>query len=108
MCNPIHALHQCECSVCQKRSDAETTHQHRQINLLLSRLSEPQRRWYVGVLSQTPDGPSDVQLSLITGLDEKTIRRGREEMEAELLEVPLDRQRHTGGGRPLSEKKILI
>ena len=78
---------------------------HAQINLLLSRLAEPQRRWYVGVLSQEPDSPSDVQLALITGLDEKTIQRGRREMENELAAVPVDRQRHTGGGRPRSEKK---
>jgi hypothetical protein len=80
---------------------------HHQINLLLSRLAEPQRRWYVGVLSQEPDSPSDAQLSLITGLDEKTIQRGRREMLRGLQEVPLDRQRQAGGGRHLSEKKTL-
>ncbi len=80
---------------------------HRQINLLLSRLAEPQRRWYVAVLSQEPDSPSDAQLALITGIDEKTLRRGREEMDDGLLNVPLDRQRQVGGGRLLSEKKTL-
>ena len=80
---------------------------HSQINLLLSRLTEPQRRWYVAVLSQEPDSPSDAQLALITGIDEQTIRRGREEMDDGLLNVPLDRQRHVGGGRLLSEKKTL-
>jgi len=79
---------------------------HRQINLLLSRLNEPQRRWYVGVLSLEPNSLSDVELSLITGLDEKTIRRGRGELQADLADVPVDRQRQAGGGRPLSEKKI--
>ncbi len=82
-------------------------HYHRQINLLLSRLAEPQRRWYVGVLSQEPESPSDAQLALITGIDEKTIRRGLQEMEADLLNVPLDRQRQIGGGHLLSEKKTL-
>jgi hypothetical protein len=80
-------------------------HYHRQINLLLSRLNEPQRRWYVGVLSLEPNSPSDGELSLITGLDEKTIRRGRNELQAELADVPADRQRQAGGGRPLAEKK---
>jgi hypothetical protein len=78
---------------------------HHQVNLLLSRLAEPQRRWYVGVLSQEPASPGDAQLALITGLDEKTIRRGRQEMAGELLNVPLERQRQVGGGRLLSEKK---
>ena len=107
MSMPIHSLHQCECSICQQHANEEIMRYHRQINLLLSRLAEPQRRWYVGVLSLEPESPSDVQLALITGLDEKTIRRGREEMEDDLLNVPLDRQRQEGGGRLLSEKKTL-
>ncbi len=102
---PVHSLHQCECSICQQRTDEEIVRYHRQVNLLLSRLAEPQRRWYVGVLSQEPESPSDAQISLITGIDEKTIRRGRQEMEDNLLDVPLDRQRQVGGGRLLSEKK---
>ena len=104
---PVHSFHQCGCSVCQEQTDAEIVRYHRQVNLLLSRLAEPQRRWYVGVLSQEPDSPSDAQLALITGIDEKTIRRGRQEMEDDLLNVPLERQRQVGGGRLLSEKKTL-
>ena len=91
--------------MCQQQTNAESMRYHRQINLLLSRLAEPQRRWYVGVLSQEPESPSDAQLALITGIDEKTIQRGRQEMEDDLLNVPLERQRHAGGGRLLSEKK---
>ncbi len=102
---PIHSLHQCECPICQQQTDKEIMRYHRQINLLLSRLAEPQRRWYVGVLSEEPESPSDAQLALITGVDEKTIRRGRQEMEDDLQNVPLDRQRQIGGGRLLSEKK---
>jgi hypothetical protein len=107
MSMPVHPFHECECLICQQQSDREIMRYHRQVNLLLSRLAEPQRRWYVGVLSQEPESPSDAQLALITGIDEKTIRRGRQEMEADLLNVPLDRQRHVGGGRLLSEKKTL-
>jgi hypothetical protein len=72
---------------------------------LLGRLNEPQRRWYVGLLSQQPGSPSDRQLAKITGLDEKTIQRGRQELEAELAGLPPDRQRRAGGGRPRAEKK---
>jgi hypothetical protein len=107
MSMPVHLLHECECSICQQQTDEALMRYHRQINLLLSRLAEPQRRWYVGVLSQEPESPSDAQLAFITGIDEKTIRRGRQEMEEDLLNVPLDRQRHSGGGRLLSEKKTL-
>jgi hypothetical protein len=78
--------------------------QHRQINVLLNRLNEPQRRWYVGTLSQQTNGPSDQELAAITGLDEKTIRRGRQEMANDLDGVPIHRQRQAGGGRPSAEK----
>ena len=75
------------------------------MNLFLSRLNEPQRRWYVGLLSQKADSPSDRELAKITGLDEKTIRRGREELDADLVDLPSDRQRREGAGRPSFEKK---
>lgn len=98
-------IHQCECEICKTGADLETVRHHHQMNLLLSRLNEPQRRWYVGTLSQKAGNPSDRQLSLITGLDEKTIRRGRRELEAELAGLPHDRQRREGGGRPPAEEK---
>ena len=107
MSTAIRPVHECDCNICQQQSDPEIVRYHRQINLLLSRLNEPQRRWYVAVLSQEPDAPSDGQLSQITGLDEKTIWRGRRELDAELLNVPLDHQRAVGGGRPAAEKKTL-
>lgn len=99
-------IHKCECAHCRAGNDSETARQHRQMNLFLSRLNEPQRRWYVGMLSQQPGNPSDRELSRITGLDEKTIRRGRRELAAELVGLPLDRQRQPGGGRPAAEKTI--
>lgn len=98
-------VHACECEICRTGLDPETVRNHRRINLFLSRLTEPQRRWYVAMLSDVADSPSDRQLGLLTGLDEKTIRRGRDELEADLSTVPTDRQRHPGGGRPPAEKK---
>ena len=98
-------VHQCECDVCQAGTDLETAGHHRRMNVFLSRLNEPQRRWYVGLLSQRPDSPSDRQLSKITGLDEKTIQRGRQELETDLADLPPDRQRRDGGGRPRAEKR---
>ena len=65
------AIHQCACDVCKGGGDAATVRYHQQISLFLSRLNEPQRRWYVGVISQAADSPSDRQLALITGLDER-------------------------------------
>ena len=78
---------------------------HWQINVFLGRLNEPQRRWYVGLLSQRPDSPSDRQPAKITGLDEKTIRRGRRGLETGLADLPPYRQRREGGWRPRAEKR---
>jgi len=98
-------VHQCECEICQSGSNPDIEWQHQQINLLLSRLNEPQRRWYVGFLSQQPGRVSERQWSRITGLDEKTIRQGRRELASELDGLPVDRQRQAGGGRLAAEKK---
>ena len=98
-------VHQCKCTICEAGSDPEIVQHHHQMNLFLSQLNEPQRRWYVGLLSQKPGSPSDRKLAKITGLDEKTIRRGRQELDDELTNLPVYRQRREGGGRPLAEKK---
>ena len=74
------------------------------MNLLLSRLDEHQRRWYLAVESQRLGHGADRLLFEITGMDEKTIRR--EELAASLEDQPLDRVRRPGGGRPSVEKKI--
>ncbi len=98
-------IHQCECDICQAGSDSEIVHQHRQMNVFLNRLNEPQRRWYVGLVSQQSNSPSEYQLRKITGLDEKTIRRGRQELGSELVGLPDDRQRQKGDGHSQAEKK---
>src|SRR5262249_54824912 len=98
-------VHSCECPICQAGTNHGTIQQHQRINLFLSRLNEPQRRWYVGILSQEEDSPSAVELARITGLDRKTIRRGRREVIAGLADLSHDRQRQRGGGRVTAEKK---
>jgi hypothetical protein len=44
-------------------------------------------------------------LSQITGLDEKTIQRGQEELERNFADRPTDQIRSEGGGRQPVEKK---
>lgn len=98
-------IHQCECATCKVGIETEIIQSHKRINLFLSRLNEPQRRWYVATLSEDTDATSGRQFTLITGLDEKTIRRGKVELQAQLSALPLDRQRQEGGGRLRAEKK---
>ena len=98
-------VHNCECAVCQKSEDSVMMAAHRQINVLLSQLNEVQRRWYIGSLSQQRGGPSDRELVRISGMDAKTIRRGRRELSDGTAEQLGPRQRPPGGGRPKAEKK---
>ena len=51
-------------------------------------------------------GPGgDTRMAQLTGLDGETIRRGRREMEGELVDRPTDQARLAGGGQPSIEKK---
>jgi hypothetical protein len=76
------------------------------MNVFLSRLDEAQRRWYVALEAERLGPGGEHLLAQITGLDEKTIRRGRTELAAGLAEQPPGRVRRPGGGRPPVEKKI--
>ena len=75
------------------------------MNLLLSRLDEQQRRWYAAVEAQRIGHGGIRLLSQITGMDEKTIKRGQEELATGLAGRPTDRVRLPGSGRPPVEKK---
>jgi hypothetical protein len=102
---PRAEVHQCECPHCQQDTPHPDQELHRQMNLLLSRLDEQQRRWYVAVESTRIGPGGDRLLAQITGLDEKTIQRGRQELARSLAERPQQRVRLPGGGRPRAEKK---
>jgi hypothetical protein len=78
---------------------------HHQMNVLMSRLDEAQRRWYAALESRRIGQGGDRLVSQITGLDEQTIRRGREELASSLTTCPDNRVRQVGGGRPPIEKK---
>jgi len=98
-------VHECQCPNCQQ-SKSETDRQlHHQMNVFLSRLNEQQRRWYVALESKKVGHGGDTLLSLITGMDVETIRRGRREMDAELEPRPTESVRQEGGGRLPVEKK---
>lgn len=95
----------CLCLACQDGSEHPDRALHQQMNLLLSRLDEPQRRWYAALESNRLGYGGDRLVSQITGLDEQTIRRGRQEMAGSLADAPVKRLRRPGGGRPTVEKK---
>lgn len=98
-------IHQCECAICQQSESHPDQTVHQQMNLLLSRLDEQQRRWYAAIEAQKLGHGGATLVAKITGLSVETIRRGRTELEEGLTERPVDRVRQVGGGRKRIEKK---
>jgi hypothetical protein len=101
-------VHVCECPACQvETSDENASIQalHHQMNLFFARLDEAQRRWYAALESRRLGHGGDRQITRILGLSEKSIRRGRREVDADLATCPADRIREPGGGRPAAEER---
>ena len=99
-------VHPCQCPHCTSGPpDHPDREIHRRLNLLLTRLDEQQRRWLADLESQKVGHGGDRLLSLITGLNVETIRRGRRELDASLRDGPPGRIRRPGAGRPPVSKK---
>lgn len=97
-------VHQCLCPVCQLGNSPDADH-HRRLNLILSRLDEQQRRWVAAIEAQRLGYGGFNTVAAITGMHPETIRRGRDELAADLRDRPADRVRVPGGGRPTLSKK---
>lgn len=101
------AVHECGCADCRAGDHAERD-DHRQLNLLLSRLDEQQRRWLAGREAMRLGHGGLTRIAQITGLHPETIGRGRDEIGDALRDRPTDHVRLPGGGRPRVEKKIRL
>ena len=100
------SVHECGCGACRSGEHPERE-DHRNLNLILSRLDEQQRRWLAG-REAVRRGHGGIRcVAEITGMHQETIRRGRDELAGSLVDRPCDRVRLPGGGRPRVEKKIL-
>lgn len=106
MATPL-AVHDCACAACLTGEHAARG-DHRQLNLLLSRLDEQQRRWVAAREAMRLGHGGFQRVAEITGLHPETIRRGRDELNDELQNRPTDKVRLPGGGRPRVEKKIQL
>ena len=102
---PISAIDVCQCQLCQSGIDHGERLFHRQINLLMSRLDEQQRRWLAALEANRHGHGGIRRLSQITGLDEKTIQRGQQELELELNGRPANRVRLAGAGLSTSHNR---
>jgi hypothetical protein len=99
------AVYVCGCADC-RAGEHPDREDHRQFNLLLSRLDEQQRRWVAAREALRLGHGGFQRIAEIAGLHPETIRRGRDELNDELRNRPIDRVRLPGGGRPRVEKKI--
>ena len=100
-------VHRCQCPCCADGRDDPEHERHAQLNLLLSRCDEQQRRWWVAWEANYLGHGGAAFMSLVTGLHPETIRRGQAELAAGLTTRPSDRVRLPGAGRPPVEKKHL-
>jgi len=100
------SVYRCGCPNCTKGSEHPDKLLHHQLNLLLSRMNEQERRWLVALESRRQGHGGIRFMATVTGMALETIRRGRAELKADLEGRPADRIRVPGGGRPPVEKKI--
>ena len=97
-------VHQCPCPDCQVGTGPVADHPRR-LNLILSRLDEQQRRWVAAAEAQRLGYGGLNEVAAITGMHPETLRRGRDELAADLTNRPADRVRLAGGGgQPLAKK----
>jgi hypothetical protein len=95
-------INKCGCEACHSGMDHPEYELHRHINMLLCQLDEKQRRRAVALLAEQAGlkhGGVE-QLSKITGISEKTIRKGLHELRAGLEGESGERIRKPGAGRP--------
>lgn len=95
----IPPVNECRCPRCLRPEDHPDRQFHHQLNLLLSRFSEQQRRWVAAYEAQRLGWGGQQLVSLITGLSRVTIMRGQRELDKGLKKRPLGRARVPGGGR---------
>src|SRR5262249_62344106 len=93
-------VHACQCLCCLAGQDHPDRRLHHEINLLMSRLDEQQRRWLAALESKKLGYGGDTLLAQITGLHVDTIRRGPEELDTRLQGRPTDRVRRPRARRP--------
>lgn len=103
---PNGKVYKCGCPNCIEESEHPNKLLHHQLNLLLSRMNEQERRWLVALESKRHGHGGIRFMGTVTGMALETIRRGRAELEADLEDRPAGRVRLPGGGRPPVEKKI--
>jgi hypothetical protein len=76
----VRDVHHCECPLCREHPRGGPAAEHRAINRLLAFSNERVRRLLVGFLAEQTGRGGTSRLARITGLDRKTIAKGRREL----------------------------
>ena len=76
------------------------------VKLLCEHLDEKHRRLVAGLLSEVIGYGGTKWVARVTGLDPKTIRQGRLDLQQGLADCPRGRVRRVGGGRRPLKKAI--
>jgi hypothetical protein len=74
------------------------------VKLVCAQLNEKHRRWVAGLLSEVVGYGGTKWVAAAAGLDPKTIRQGRRDLQGGLADCPRERVRRVGAGRPLLKK----
>jgi hypothetical protein len=99
-------MHRCECPHCRTCKAHPERDYHHQINVLLSRLNEPQRRWVVALEAMRIAHGGKKLLAPITGLSPTTIARGCNELKSDLADCPDLHLHAAGSGRPAAQVQV--
>jgi hypothetical protein len=99
------SVHRCECPACRARKPHSDRAYHHQINVLFSRLNEPQRRWFAALEAMRIGHGGKRLMAQITGLSPTPILRGCRELQSGLAHCPIEHLRAPGGGRPAAQVK---
>ncbi len=75
------------------------------VKLVCEQLNEKHRRWVAGLLSEVVGYGGTKWVATVTGLDPKTIRQGKIDLQNGLTGYPGERVRRVGGGRPPLKKR---
>ncbi len=92
----------CPCDLCRLQPGHPEEGYHRDLRSLVKQLAEPQRRWLAALEARRLGFGGTRLVARITGLDEKTVRRGRRELEGAFADVPSRRLRRPAARRSAS------
>ena len=98
-------VHRCECSICRDHPRGRVAATHREINRLLAVSDERSRRLLVAFLAEQIGRGGISQLARVSGMDRKTIAKGRRELHDSEFSAPSHtdslntRVRRPGAGR---------